>query len=301
MGIKNALVDRLEQICLNINARNITNTLRNLKGPDSFGSFCSANFFFYPLQSHRPWEVAIQISGESAIECKSKRYLLGEGQIFIIPPAEQHRLGMRFSSNVPSKILWIMATSDAIFPSLSTYFDGKREKEWAMEIAAPGTYILKEIGDEIKRDAKKCQQPVAVYLASFLMLVTRKLRFTEKVWGNAKKTAIVQKVKKYINENAERQITLDELAELVSMSKNYLSTVFRSVTGDTISQYILETKSHKAIAYLLETDKKLSEISEDIGFCDQFHFSKVFKTVIGMSPAEYRKTYGRKQARNGAL
>lgn len=295
LTIANSLLEVLENICQNTNSKNIKDILRNMKDSDSYGAFSSKNFFFYPLQSHRTWEVAIQIEGESVIELQSRRYVVKEGQVFLIPPTFLHKLGLKMVRENSSKILWIMVTTDSIFPSLSTYHDGKREKEWATEISAPGSYLLNEIRDEMKHGPRRCQEPVATYLASFLMLVTRKLHFTEKVWGNAKRTAMVLKVKNYINENAEKRITLDELAEMVSVSKNYLSTVFKNATGGTITQYILETKSHKAITYLLETDKKLSEISEAIGFCDQFHFSKVFKEVIGIPPAEYRKTYGREK------
>lgn len=265
-----------------------------MKGPDQFEPLSSYEYFFYPLQTHRSWEVAIQIDGESVIEYRTKRYNLAHKQIFIIAPNAPHRLGLKLYSKGPSRILWILATSDTIFPFLSTYQEGRREKEWAIEITAPGAFLLHEIQNEIKLSSADHDDAIALFLASFLMLVARKLQFKENLWKNANKTAIVMKVKNYINENPGRQISLDELSSFVSVSKNYLSTVFKNTTGDTISQYIQEARSHQAIQYLVKTDKKLSEIAEIVGFCDQFHFSKVFKEIMGIPPAEYRRTYGKK-------
>lgn len=267
-----------------------------MKGPEQSGSFSFSDYNFYPLQTHHSWEVAIQLNGESIIEYKYKKYLLKKGQIFIIAPNEPHRLGIHFTSSTESKIMWVLATSDTIFPFLSTYQNGKRDKEWAIEIAAPGSFLLHEIEEELNYSKDNNSKALASYLSSFLMLVSRKLHFKENIWENAKRTEMVLTVKNYINQNiSSKQITLEELSNLVSVSKNYLSSVFKAITGDTISQYILEVKSHLAIPYLIDSNKKLSEIAELVGFCDQFHFSKVFKSVIGISPSEYKKTYGRKK------
>ncbi len=284
----------LENISSGITSDNIKSILRNLEDPETGSS--NSSDFFYPLQTHHSWEVAIQLEGESFIEYKYKKFVLRKGQVFIIEPNVPHRLGMKLTGSTGSKIMWVLATSDTIFPSLSTYQNGKRDKEWAIEITAPGSFLLHEIEEESRNHREFNNAALASYLSAFLMLVFRKLHFKEKVWENAKRTEMVITVKDYINKNITKSLTLEELAKLVSVSKNYLSTVFRTITGDTISQYILEVKSHMAIPYLIDSDKPLSQIAELVGFCDQFHFSKVFKSVIGIPPFEYRKTYGNNKA-----
>lgn len=99
---------------------------------------------------------------------------------------------------------------------------------------------------------------------------------------------LVEKVKRLIDTNYEKNISLSYIAGLFSISEPYLSKVFKKETGININAYITAVRMEKA-KYLLEnTDKKIVEIARMVGYEEQNYFTKVFKKYAGKSPSECR-------------
>ena len=89
----------------------------------------------------------------------------------------------------------------------------------------------------------------------------------------------------YLMEN----FTLADVAQALSLSPTYLSTLFKDEIGCSFSSFILQKK----IAYakqLLRSERKVYEVSESLGYADVAHFSKIFKKYTGQTPLEYRNT-----------
>ncbi len=86
-------------------------------------------------------------------------------------------------------------------------------------------------------------------------------------------------------------ITLDEIAEKLHITPEYLGTQFHREVGVTFSVYIKSLRMAKAKELLIGTQLKLYEIAEKVGYTDSKYFSKVFKETFGQLPADYRKTH----------
>jgi YesN/AraC family two-component response regulator len=82
--------------------------------------------------------------------------------------------------------------------------------------------------------------------------------------------------------------TLKELADRVHLHPNYLSTLFREVTGMTFSDYLTRQRLNMAKRLLLCTDKKIYTIAEETGFSTARYFIKVFRDFEGVTPKEFR-------------
>lgn len=93
----------------------------------------------------------------------------------------------------------------------------------------------------------------------------------------------------YIYENLHTRITVDTLAEHVSLNPSYLSRLFKKETGMTISSYISDKKIETAQNMLLYSEYSPAEIAAILAFPSQSYFSAVFKKNCGMSPLQYRK------------
>ncbi|AKA68726.1 AraC family transcriptional regulator [Clostridium scatologenes] len=104
---------------------------------------------------------------------------------------------------------------------------------------------------------------------------------------NYSSTLKVEKIIKYLHENINKSITLKELSDLVSLSPSYLSRTFKDTTGYSIIEFFNRMKIDKAEALIIVGDKKIKEISELIGFKDEFYFSRLFKKIKGISPKEF--------------
>ncbi|MDC7289880.1 response regulator [Blautia schinkii] len=92
----------------------------------------------------------------------------------------------------------------------------------------------------------------------------------------------------YIHENFGRNFTLVDLANHLYVSPTYLSKVFSAEMGQPFSKYLLNYRVQKAIEYMENSEYKLYTIASVCGFSDVAYFSRVFKSVTGMSPQKYR-------------
>lgn len=94
---------------------------------------------------------------------------------------------------------------------------------------------------------------------------------------------------KYIQDNYNRDIAINELAEKFAISPNYFSTIFKRETGLTTVNYIKELRLKKACEYLVNSNKSIVDISKEVGYEDSQYFFRVFKKATGLTPLEYRR------------
>lgn len=98
----------------------------------------------------------------------------------------------------------------------------------------------------------------------------------------------LKKILAYVSQNYEKLLTRDDIAKAVGVTPNYVSVLFRKGFDMTFVEYITNLRINEAKKLLENTDKKIYQIAEAVGFEDAYYFSKNFKKVMGMSPKEYR-------------
>ncbi|HHW01096.1 MAG TPA: response regulator [Clostridiaceae bacterium] len=99
---------------------------------------------------------------------------------------------------------------------------------------------------------------------------------------------VVQKIKSYISENLEKDLSLTRLAEVVYLNPSYLSRLYKQITGENLSDYITERRIAHARELLTSTNMKISDISAAVGINNPAYFSILFKRYTGISPQQYR-------------
>ena len=105
---------------------------------------------------------------------------------------------------------------------------------------------------------------------------------------NTSNYAIYQ-VEQYIRLHYHEDITLNSLADLVYLNPNYLSNVFAQVTGCTLNRYIKQIRMEKAQELLLNTNMKVSDISQAVGYPNTSYFCKSFQKMFGATPERFRQ------------
>lgn len=98
-------------------------------------------------------------------------------------------------------------------------------------------------------------------------------------------------IKKYLDDNYTKNISLDEISSIFFINKFYLTRAFKNKYGLTINTYIIEKRITKAKELLRFGDKKIEDISSNCGFNDSNYFSRTFKKVENMTPIEYKKMW----------
>lgn len=99
---------------------------------------------------------------------------------------------------------------------------------------------------------------------------------------------IVNQAKGYIYHNCHRTITLSEVAQAIHVNSSYLSHLFSEVTGNTYVYYLSICRTEKAKELLINSQLKIYEIGEQVGFRNPRYFSSIFRKLTGMTPNEFR-------------
>ena len=99
---------------------------------------------------------------------------------------------------------------------------------------------------------------------------------------------LYEQVNDYIQRNYSRKITLNDIAQELHANSSYLSRLYKKESGMNLFDVVLQKRIEKAKEYMEDTDRKIYEISQAVGFDDTGYFSRVFKKYSGMSPREYQ-------------
>lgn len=95
----------------------------------------------------------------------------------------------------------------------------------------------------------------------------------------------------YINSHLSEQLSLQVISDTFFINKNYVCNLFQKHLHCTFSSYLTDKRIKLAQQLLSTTQMPLQAISREIGFNDEFYFSKVFKKNCGVSPGLYRKLH----------
>lgn len=104
------------------------------------------------------------------------------------------------------------------------------------------------------------------------------------------KSHFLQNIINVIHSYPEKFFTNSELAEMSNVSVKTAETKFKAEFGKTIHQYILDFKMEEAKSYFEKfVGISVKEVAYNLGFCDEYHFSKQFSKYVGVSPVAYKK------------
>jgi two-component system, response regulator YesN len=102
---------------------------------------------------------------------------------------------------------------------------------------------------------------------------------------------IITDIEKYLQENFDRDVKLQEISDHFYISREYISRKFKQEFNENISDYVVRIRMDKAKTLLKNSQLKIYEIANMIGYQDDKYFRKVFKKVEGITPNEYRAEY----------
>ena len=98
----------------------------------------------------------------------------------------------------------------------------------------------------------------------------------------------LSRVEEYLEENYNKEFSVEEMADALNISRSYLSTCYKSKTGMNLSDTIQHFRVKKAMALLRDRTMRVSEIYVSVGFVSESTFQRQFKKYTGMTPKEYR-------------
>lgn len=105
----------------------------------------------------------------------------------------------------------------------------------------------------------------------------------------ADKPSLIKEALKYIDENYNRNITLEDVANYIHLNPQYLSRYFKKTMNMNFIDYISKLRINSSKKLLSKTDLSINSIALKVGYMDSSYFCKVFKKIEGISPHKFRK------------
>ncbi|TBL80029.1 AraC family transcriptional regulator [Paenibacillus thalictri] len=248
--------------------------------------------------AHDSYEIYYMCSGERFYFIKDRTYHVRPGDLVLIEPNVLHRTTEAYSSN-HERILINFKTEFAenfiqdrhgelteLFGSYPLLRLGSKEQ---MQIAA----MLDKMLLEYKLDDEDSPQYIRIMLAELLLVTRRYARLTTVKQPEYPNTLHqrVSDIAKFINEHYHEPISLKLLADRFHMSQFYLSRIYKEVTGFTFVDYVNQVRIKESQKLLKSTKFNITAITEKVGFENSTHFGRVFKTITGVAPLQYRKLH----------
>ena len=240
--------------------------------------------FFIEREGFNNYLVMYTISGELVCVQNGEEIAVLPGEAILVDLHQYHRY--HFREGVPSKIAWAHMNGT---PIISIVQQLQKKHPFPVKMKSQEIYdrlmALFEISDlpgwDVWRQSEQCY---AIWLV-----------FLREVWNecadekeDSRKQKFKQTIWQVIAHNLHRDITLEELARAVSLSKYHFAHTFHETFGMPPMQFITEERIRQAKYRLCNTTEQVNEIAEALGFSESGYFSKVFKKECGCTPTEYR-------------
>lgn len=220
------------------------------------------------------------LSGSGYIEVNGKTFKVSANDVYIIEPGQDHTYYS--DPKNPFKKIWINFYSDIftdIFKSFGlsnkTVFHNTETLELFKEIQ--NLKKVSNFSDDICYD-----------IAPVLFKILCILATNDNKQASLSKTAKL--IKRYIDESIYSKTTLEDIANMLNLSKAHIIREFSKNYSISPYNYLIEQKMATAKKMLILHNMNINEISSQLGFEDANYFSKLFKKKTGLSPLQYRKS-----------
>ncbi|MCC3373240.1 AraC family transcriptional regulator [Cohnella sp. REN36] len=225
------------------------------------------------------------LDGEGWVETNGKTATVGERQLAVIPANVPHRYGA--SAHSPWSIYWIHLQGEYVADFMKLF-----GLDVGIVRLPAGAYSTWTEGFE------KCYRLLSdkAYSLPAQVLVSQTMgqllgnvgMSAESSARDRKRESDLARAIRYMNDRLAESVKLPELAAHAGVSKQHLVYLFKQETGFPPIEYFLRLKMQKAGQLLSLTGMTVKEIAAAVGIGDPYYFSRLFKKLMGMSPANYR-------------
>ncbi len=98
-----------------------------------------------------------------------------------------------------------------------------------------------------------------------------------------------QEALSFIEQNYALPITVEDMANRCNLDRSYFGKVFKDMIGQSPQDFLIRYRMSKATSLLVSTSLSIGDISVQVGYPNQLHFSRAFRNIYGMSPRQYRQ------------
>lgn len=252
----------------------------------------------YPLHWHNCLEIIFVLRGTVYVQMESETYELEEKEIEIINADEPHRI---YSEDKDNRILTFKMDLDFfekyyndvknIYFYTNSSEEGVQEKEKYQVLRR----FLSVLAYELIQKSEDYDEEIEEEMVKLLFHLLNNFHYLiydeEGLKENEVQFERYHRISKFIYNNYMNKISLQDIAKREFLSSYYLSHEIKNMAGTNFMDFLNSTRVHESVKLLLDTDKTLSEISEEVGFSHTRYYNKYFKMYYNTTPLQYRKKY----------
>lgn len=269
-----------------------------------YHSHSSGNF---PLHCHSYYEISYVIKGERYIIIDGTRYPVRENSLLFVPPLTVH--GNENITEVKDIVIqfspdFLTNNSSSMMPEMVLEGNGGSIPYIVLDVENSAYSSLnkligfcKKFNEPMFLDSNYNTQ-IALELSrnSLILELLSSLIHIDKLilkkgYGNSLKINILDNVINHILSNPEEKLDMETAARMAGISYYSFSRFFKKVIGISYSNYCNLLRIRYAEELLIKTEMPISGVAMNIGIEVPSYFTKLFKQINGISPAEYRELY----------
>ena len=271
--------------------------------------YSDTHFHTVDVHSHDYYEFYFPMEGDIEMEIRGKRYPMSPSNVILIPPGVAHRAIVHSAASYRRFVFWISK------PYVEKLMAEAVEYGYILQRAVRGEqYIYSFSGDamiemhqlllrileEIHSSSYARDSYIAVLIQQLLLDINRGAYAETHVDENEREADLLERLLAYIDSHLDEDLTLDQIADDLYVSKYYASHVVKQQIGLSLHQYILQ-KRLRQCALELAQGRPVTKVYLAHGFHDYSSFFRAFKKMYSLPPKDYQDVYQKDPARLDAV
>ncbi len=247
--------------------------------------------------SHDGYQILYVRRGNATVRSAGWEGVVCAGELFLFHRLEPHSVFAASEDYARDSVCFL--------PASAGESDGKEEDAWLLTLLfnrrlfSGKITVAKEEREELERLLSAlCREAEQnrTYRRELTDLLLRELIFRigrllpepplPQGTGNS---AVVLRIRQELEERYTERISVEKLAREHHLSASYLSHLFRSITGYSVTEYLTACRLTEARRLLAGSECPIGEITSACGFSDGSNFGRLFRSRMGISPQEYRR------------
>ena len=229
------------------------------------------------------YQIIYITKGQGMFQTLGKRYRVVPGSVLLVFPGVKHFY----------KPVYEVGWTEHWFGFKGSYFDDLVKKDILSpsrpfyeiglqnNIMETFSFIIDEVRGQKPLYQARSASRILMLIADIVALERRKAQPTQS-------EKLVEQAKFLMEENIYDDIDLNSIAARLGVSTSRLNEIFKTYTSMTPYQYYIHIKMHMAKILLEEGDLSVKEVAFKLGFQDQYHFSRLFKSKTGIAPSQWK-------------
>ena len=253
----------------------------------------------YNVHMHSNYELHYITKGKGRVTINEKAFKLNKGDFYITGPNVKH---WQKADEVNPMVEYCMRFDIVLNENheldenmLNEYRELINILENKTKFVMKDQYDIEALFNKIFLEAVEKKigyyQSIMNYISSIIFYSVRNFHEEQSKYDLPKVTLNQHRIniiKKYIYDNITENISSEEIANYMFISKRHLGRIIKDTTGMTLHNLVLDIKLKEVVYYLKNTNMILREIAEEMGFSNEFHLSRIIKKHTGKNPSQIK-------------